>query len=176
MAITPTCGLGNFAGSGRYSAPLVALGENCTNCGGGAAANAGAAIASAPARASVTLSMGCSSAVNDVRLVLCTEISLSLSISASEPFGIKIKSPLDRIAPVGVCLRLRRDRGINERRTRQTRRAAVHRAFFKRDRFIARNCIVIENFVRSHEVVPRIGNNDQRYGNSLGVADRGCVG
>src|SRR6266705_3568414 len=68
MAITPTCGLGNFAGSGRYSAPLVALGENCTNCGGGAAANAGAAIASTPARANVTLSMGYSSGVNDVRL------------------------------------------------------------------------------------------------------------
>src|SRR5213078_3495975 len=58
MAITPTCGLGNFAGSGRYSAPLVVLGVNCTNCGRGAAANDGAAIASAPARASVTLSMG----------------------------------------------------------------------------------------------------------------------
>src|SRR5437763_17000265 len=75
MAISPTRGLGKFAGAGRYSAPLVALGENCTNCGGGAAANAGAAIASAPARASVTLSMVYSSGV-DVRLAAAELINI----------------------------------------------------------------------------------------------------
>src|SRR5689334_22552723 len=38
MTITPTCGVGNFAGSGRYSAPLAAP-ENCTYMGASAAAN-----------------------------------------------------------------------------------------------------------------------------------------
>src|SRR5438046_3150732 len=59
MAITPTCGLGYFAASGQYSAPFAAP-ENCTYAGAGAAANAGAPKASAPAMTSafVALIMG----------------------------------------------------------------------------------------------------------------------